>query len=303
MNLRSIAYKKYLEAAIEAISQYIVSGIFQGAVYALIAVGIAIVFKATKVFNFAQGHLLMMGILLSYIFIHQFGIWIAIPLTIVCAIGIGYIIERVALRPLIGQSIISALLMTLALAYLLDGIAIIFWGTRIMPYPQWFPEQKFPFLAIEVSSGYVWTILIAVIIFIGLAFFYHRSKMGKSMRATAESHQVSQSLGIKVTNIFSLCWILAAVIGFIMAFFFGVHVGAFRYISEWGFKAIPAVLIGGLDSIVGAIVGGLLVGILEVIATVYLGAAIGNIFPFIILLIVIIIKPYGLFGQVEVARV
>jgi len=272
-------------------------------VYALIAVGIVIIFKATKVFNFAQGHLLMMGVLLSLIFINNFGIWIAIPLTIVCAVGIGWVVERVALRPLIGQSIISALLMTLAVAYLLDGIATIFWGSKIVPYPMWFPEQKFPFGAIEVSSAYVWTILVATAIFVGLAFFYRRSMMGKAMRATADSHQVSQSLGIKVTKIFSLCWIMAAVIAFIMALFFGVHVGAFRYLSEWGFKAIPAVLVGGLDSILGAIIGGLLVGVLEVIATAYLGAAIGNIFPFIVLLIVIIVRPHGLFGQVEVARV
>lgn len=295
---------------IEAISQYIVSGIFQGSVYALIAVGIVLIYKATKVFNFAQGHLMMVGVLLSFIFIHQFGIWIAIPLTIVCAIGIGYAMERLALRPLIGQSLISALLMTLALAYLLDGIATIFWGTKVLPYPQWFPKQSFPFGAIKVDSAVAWSLLSAVGVFVGLAFFYRRSRLGKSMRATAESHQVSQSLGIKVTNIFSLCWILAAVIGFIMAFTFGVHVGAFRYISDWGFKAIPAVLVGGLDSIIGAIVGGLLVGVLEVVATAYFsimwgsaGTALGNVFPFIVLLIVIIVKPHGLFGQVEIVRV
>jgi branched-chain amino acid transport system permease protein len=127
--------------------------------------------------------------------------------------------------------------------------------------------------------------------------------MGKKTRATAEDHQVSQSLGIKVKRIFSLCWMMSTVIAFIMAFFFGVHVGAFRYLSDWGWKAIPVVLVGGLDSVRGAVIGGLLVGTLEVIATAYLGAAIGNIFPFIILLLVIIVKPHGLFGQVEIGRV
>jgi len=127
--------------------------------------------------------------------------------------------------------------------------------------------------------------------------------MGKAMRATADSHQVSQSLGIKVTRIFSLSWIIAAVIAFVLAMFFGVHVGAFRYLSEWGFRAIPAVLIGGMESILGAVVGGLLVGVLEVIATAYLGAFVGTMFPFIILLIVIIVKPHGLFGQAEIVRV
>lgn len=245
----------------------------------------------------------MMGVLLSVIFLNNFGVRIAIPLAIGCAFGIGWVLERGILRPLIGQPIISALLMTLAVAYLLDGVATIFWGTKIVPYPQWYPEQSFPFMAIRVSSGMVWTILVATGIFVALAFFYRRSMMGKAMRATAESHQVSQSLGIKVTRIFSLCWIMAAVIAFIMAFFFGVHVGAFRYLSEWGFKAIPAVLIGGLDSILGALVGGLLVGVLEVIATAYLGAYVGSMFPFIILLIVIIVRPHGFFGQAEIVRV
>jgi len=272
-------------------------------IYGLIAVGIVIIFKATKVFNFAQGHLLMMGVLLSLMFINRFHIGIAIPLVIACAIGIGWVLERGILRPLIGQPLISALLMTLAIAYLLDGVATIFWGTKIVPYPQWYPEQSFPFMAIQVSSGIVWTILVAAGIFVALAFFYRRSLMGKTMRATADSHQVSQSLGIKVTRIFSLCWIMAAVIAFIMALFFGVHVGAFRYLSEWGFRAIPAVLIGGMESILGALIGGLLVGVLEVIATAYLGAFIGSMFPFIILLIVIIVKPHGLFGQPEIVRV
>lgn len=287
----------------EAITQYFVSGIFQGSIYALIAVGIVVIFKATRVFNFAQGHLLMVGVLLTYMLIGKLGIWISIPLAIACGIGIGYLVERLMLRPLIGQSIVSALLMTLAVAYLLDGVATIFWGTKILPYPQWYPEQFFPFGPIKVSSGYVWSIVIAILIFVALAFFYRRSRMGKAMRATADSHQVSQSLGIKVNKVFSLCWIMAAVIAFIMAFFFGVHVGAFRYLSEWGFMAIPAVLVGGLDSIRGALIGGLLVGVLEVIATGYLGAFIGSMFPFIILLIVIIVRPHGLFGQVEIVRV
>ena len=287
----------------EAITQYFVSGIFQGSIYALIAVGIVVIFKATRVFNFAQGHLLMVGVLLTYVLIGKLGIWISIPVAIACSIGIGYLVERLMLRPLIGQPIVSALLMTLAVAYLLDGVATIFWGTKILPYPRWYPEQFFPFGPIKVSSGYVWSIVITAIVFVALAFFYRRSRMGKAMRATADSHQVSQSLGIKVTKVFSLCWIMAAVIGFTMAFFFGVHVGAFRYLSEWGFMAIPAVLVGGLDSIRGALIGGLLVGVLEVIATGYLGAFIGSMFPFIILLIVIIVRPHGLFGQAEIVRV
>ena len=287
----------------EALTQYAVSGVFQGSVYALIAVGIVIIFKATKVFNFAQGHLLMMGVLLSLIFINSFNIFIAIPLAIGCAVGIGYVMERVALRTLIGQSTVSGLLMTLALAYMLDGVASIFWGSKVVPYPQWYPEQSFAIGGIEVSSGVLWSILATVGIFIALAFFYRRSLMGKAMRATADSHQVAQSLGIKVTRISSLCWILAAVIAFVLAFFFGVRVGAFRYLSEWGFKAIPAVLVGGLDSIVGALIGGILVGVLEVVGTVYLGAYVGSMFPFIVLLIVIIVKPHGLFGQAEIARV
>jgi branched-chain amino acid transport system permease protein len=287
----------------EAITQYFVSGIFQGSVYALIAVGMVVIFKATRVFNFAQGHLLMVGVLLTFVFINKFGIWISIPLALACAIVLGYLIERLTLRPLIGQSIVSALMMTLALAYLLDGIATIFWGSKIYRYPHWFPSQSFPFGPIKVSSAVVWSVLISAVVLVALALFYSLSRMGKKTRATAEDHQVSQSLGIKVKRIFSLCWMMSTVIAFIMAFFFGVHVGAFRYLSDWGWKAIPVVLVGGLDSVRGAVIGGLLVGTLEVIATAYLGAAIGNIFPFIILLLVIIVKPHGLFGQVEIGRV
>ena len=160
-------------------TQYIVSGIFQGSIYSLIAVGIVVIFKATRVFNFAQGHLLMVGVLLSYVLIGKLGIWIAIPLTIACGIAIGYLLERLTLRPLIGQSITSALLMTLALAYLLDGIATIFWGTKIVPYPQWYPEQFFPLGPINVSSGIVWSIVMTTVVFIALAFFLQPKQNGK----------------------------------------------------------------------------------------------------------------------------
>ncbi|HEX76576.1 MAG TPA: branched-chain amino acid ABC transporter permease [Dehalococcoidia bacterium] len=287
----------------EVLPQFIVSGIFLGAVYGVISLGYVLIYKATHVFNFSQGYFLMLGVLLSFIFMEYLPVLIAILLALAVGAAMGFIIHRLAVRPLIGQPLISALLMTLGLAYALQGLAIVFWGTKVRPYPHWFPVEEFDLGVIAISSPVLWGIVATAAIFVAVGLFYQRSKMGKGMRATAEDHQVAQSLGIKVDRVFTFSWVLAALLMFIGALFFGVQGGAFHGLSEWGWKAIPAVLVGGLDSLKGAIVGALLVGTLEAMATGYLGVAIGNIMPFIVLLLVLIIKPYGIFGEVRIERV
>ena len=290
----------------EALLQFIISGIFLGAVYALICLGIVVIYKATHVFNFSQGYIVMLGVLLSFICINRFPVLIAIPLALVVAVIVGLLLNRLALRPLTGQPFLSALLMTLAIAYALQGLAIVFWGPKVRPYPQWFPVEILDLGIINISSPVLWGILATAAIFVAVGLFYQRSKMGKAMRATAEDHQVAQSLGIKVDRVFTLSWVLAAVLAFIGALFFGVQAGAFHGLSQWGWKAIPACFVGGLDSLKGAIVGGLLVGTLEAMATGYsIGGGIvpGGIVPFVILLLVLIIRPYGIFGEVRIERV
>ena len=282
---------------------FLMSGIFLGAIYAIISLGIVIIYKSTKVFNFAQGHLLMVAALLGASLTQRFGLIGGFVLTVVGISVVGLLLERLTLRPLIGQPLIAALLMTIALGYLLEGGALILWGEGLYKYPALFPSTPFTISSITVSQEVAWAFVVVAVSFGVFVLFYQRTLLGKAMRATAEDHEVSQSMGIRVTNIFSVSWLIAALLAFVSSVFLGSLSGAHYLNSHLGLKAIPAVLVGGLDSIVGAIIGGMIVGLLESLVTGYLSAEFGEVVPFIVLLVVLLVKPYGLFGLVRIERI
>jgi len=282
---------------------FLMSGVFLGAIYGIIGLGIVIIYKSTKVFNFAQGHLLMVASLLAASTAGRFGIIIALIITIVGTTVIALILERLTLRPLIGQPLIAALLMTIALSYLLEGGALIIWGEGLYKYPPLFPHEALMVAGLAVQQQVVWAFILVAACFTAFVLFYRRTLLGKAMRATAEDHQASQSMGIRVTQIFSVSWAIAAALAFVASIFLGSLSGAHYMNSHLGLKAIPAVLVGGLDSIAGAIIGGLIVGVLECLVTGYLTSELGEVVPFIVLLIVLLIKPYGLFGMVRIERI
>lgn len=282
---------------------FLLSGLFLGTIYAIIALGIVIIYKSTKVFNFAQGHLMMVAVLLSATMTQRFGIAAGLLVSFVFICLISILIERLTLRPLIGQPLTAALLMTIALGFLLEGGSLISWGEGLYAYPKLFPEEAISLGLIHTRQEVLWA-FIAVIICFGLfGYFYQKTILGKAMRATAEDHQVSQSLGIRVTQIFRISWIVAAMMAFVASIFLGSLSGGHYQNSILGLRAIPAVLVGGLDSIVGAIIGGLIVGVVESLVIGYLSASLGEVIPFIVLLIVLLIKPYGLFGLVRIERI
>lgn len=282
---------------------FLMSGIFLGAIYAIISLGIVIIYKSTKVFNFAQGHLLMVAVLLGATLSPKFGLIAGLILTVIVMAIIALLLERLTLRPLIGQPLIAALLMTIALGYLLEGGALIVWGEGLHRYPPMFPTEPIMLGSLTIDQQVVWAFIVVAASFTGFVLFYQKTLLGKAMRATAEDHQASQSMGIRVTSIFSMSWIIAALLAFLASIFLGNLSGAHYLNSHLGLKAIPAVLVGGLDSIVGAIVGGLIVGLLESLVTGYFSAELGEVIPFIVLLVVLLIKPYGLFGLVRIERI
>jgi branched-chain amino acid transport system permease protein len=282
---------------------FTLSGIFLGAIYSIIALGIVIIYKSTKVFNFAQGHLLMVSVLLAATLCQRFGLIIGMFLTAGATALIAILLERLTLRPLIGQPLIAALLMTIALGYLLEGGALMVWGEGLYKYPSLFPEEAIMMGSIAIEQQVVWAFAVIAVGFTAFMLFYQKAVLGKAMRATAEDHQVSQSMGIRVTHIFSISWVIAAILAYAASVFLGSLSGGHYLNSHLGLKAIPAVLVGGLDSITGAIVGGFIVGLLESLVTGYLSGELGEVVPFIVLLIVLLIKPYGLFGMVRIERI
>ena len=284
-------------------SYFFISGVFLGAIYSIIALGIVIIYKSTKVFNFAQGHLLMVAVLLGATLCERFGILLGLVLAVAATVLIAMLLERLTLRPLIGQPLIAALLMTIALGYLIEGGSLMVWGEGLYKYPPLFPEKAVMVSTIAIDQQVIWAFVVLAVSFSAFIFFYRRTVLGKAMRATAEDHQVSQSMGIRVTLIFSISWIIAAVLAFAASMFLGSLSGGHYLNSQLGLKAIPAVLVGGLDSVTGAIVGGFIVGLLESLVTGYLSGELGEVVPFIVLLIVLLIKPYGLFGLVRIERI
>ncbi len=282
---------------------FVLSGIFLGAIYSIIALGIVIIYKSTKVFNFAQGHLLMVAVLLGASTSAKLGIIGGMAVSVAATALIALLLERLTLRPLIGQPLIAALLMTIALGYLLEGGALMVWGEGLYRYPDLFPTEAISIGSLMIEQHVIWAFVVVALGFTAFALFYQKAVLGKAMRATAEDHQVSQSMGIRVTHIFSISWVIAAILAYAASIFLGSLSGGHYLNSSLGLKAIPAVLVGGLDSITGAIVGGFIVGLLESLVTGYLSAELGEVIPFIVLLIVLLIKPYGLFGLVRIERI
>jgi branched-chain amino acid transport system permease protein len=282
---------------------FLLSGVYLGALYSIIALGIVIIYKSTKVFNFAQGHLLMVAVLLGASISTKFGIIGVMIVSVAITALIALLLERLTLRPLIGQPLIAALLMTIALGYLLEGGALMVWGEGLYKYPDLFPTEAISIGTLMIEQHVIWAFVVVALCFTAFALFYQKAVLGKAMRATAEDHQISQSMGIRVTHIFSISWVIAAILAYAASIFLGSLSGGHYLNSSLGLKAIPAVLVGGLDSITGAIVGGFIVGLLESLVTGYLSAELGEVIPFIVLLIVLLIKPYGLFGLVRIERI
>jgi branched-chain amino acid transport system permease protein len=282
--------------------QFIVGGLFLGGMYTLIALGIVIIYKSTRVFNFAQGWMVTLGAFMLVTLVEKFGVVIGVIGGIAFGALIGIVIERLLMRPLIGQPLIAALLLTIMLAHVIEGINILIWGTFGYEMPVNLPGQSIKFAGVVVSHALLWGIGVAVVAFAAFSLFYWRTLMGRVMRGTAEDHQVAQSLGLPVKGVFSLSWVLAGFLSIIAGLFLGVVSGVHYIMYSSLLGAIAVVLLGGIDSIVGAIVGGMILGVLQSLVTGYLNPALADVIPYIVLLLILIIKPYGLFGLVRIER-
>jgi branched-chain amino acid transport system permease protein len=290
--------------------QLLVTGFALGMIYALIAIGLVIILKCSEVFNIAQGHFVMIGGYLGFTFLVPLGlpIWAAFALAIGVAIIMGLLIERLTLRPLIGQPVLAILMMTIALSTVLEGIATLIWGGEYKTYHGVLPTVSLKLGEISMPSESLIGLSVSVIIILALMFLFKFTKIGLAMRATAEDLQVVQSLGIKATTVYAVSWAIAAVVGVIGGILLGGVSGVMIPLSQIGLKAFAVVLLGGVNSFGGAILAGIIVGILENIAAGYLdpilfGGGLANVFPFIIMIIVLIIRPYGLFGLVRIERI
>ncbi|HVR06546.1 MAG TPA: branched-chain amino acid ABC transporter permease [Thermoanaerobaculia bacterium] len=290
--------------------QLVINGLVVGSIYALVAMGFVIIYKSTSVLNFAQGEFLLLGAYVSLALATRYHVpfYATVLLTLGFAVVLGLAIERLILRPMIGEPVVSVIMVTLGLSSILRAVVQGIWGTDTRPYPEIFPSAPVMLGPVPVSRAYAWSVGCVVVLLVLFTLFFKYSRFGIAMRATAFSQQVALSMGIPVRHIFALAWAIAAVVSAIGGILLGaVRTGVDQSLALIGLKVLPVVILGGLDSILGAIVGGLLIGVLENLAGGYLdpvfGGGVKEVAPFVILVSILMVKPYGLFGKVRIERV
>jgi branched-chain amino acid transport system permease protein len=290
--------------------QLVVTGFALGMIYALIAIGFVIILKCSEAFNIAQGHFVLIGGYLGYTFLVTLSlpIWAALGLAIATAVVMGLLIERLTLRPLVGQPILATIMVTIALATILGGLATLIWGAEYKAYHGLLPTITLKVGTISIPSESLIGLIVSTVTVVILMLFFRYTKIGLAMRATAEDLQVVQSVGIKATTVYAVSWAIASVVGVIGGILLGGVSGANMELAEVGLKAFAVVLLGGVNSIGGAIVGGIILGMLENVAAGYLdpllpGGGLAKVFPFFVMIIVLIFRPYGLFGLVRIERI
>jgi len=289
--------------------QFIITGLSVGMVYSLIALGFVLIWKSSSVANLALGQIVLISSWFTYSMLVQAQLpaYIAFPMVILFALFLGWVIERFALRPLIAQPILSLIAVTLGIGYFIEGIITFIWPWSVDALPRLFPREVIHIGPAVISQEYAWVIVICLIVFILLNLFFRYHRMGIAMRATADDQMAVQACGIPVTRVFSTSWMFACVVAAIGGVLISSIGGITHGLVETGLKSFSVVILGGLDSFGGAIVAGPIIGLAESLGggylTPYLWGGVRDIIPFIIIIIVMVIKPYGLFGEERIERI
>src|SRR5436309_2898242 len=290
--------------------QLVITGIAVGGVYALIALGFVLIYKASAVVNFGPGELVLFGAYIAWATIlhMHFPLYVAFPVTLAVAVLLGLVIERGVLRPLIGEPIISVIMVTFGVASVIRGVLNMSWGSDTRPFPALFSSQPFQLGPVPVSPVHLWSFVTVMFLLAAFSLFFKFSLIGTAMRATADNQQVAQSLGVSVKGVFALSWCIATVVSALGGIILGsVRGGVDFSLADYGLKVFPVVILGGLDSVAGVIVSGVIIGVLENLSGGYLdpifGGGVKEVAPFVVLVLILMIRPYGLFGKKDVERV
>ncbi len=303
-------------------SETLISGLMAGVMYALVALGFVLIFKASGVFNFAQGVLCLFAALALYDFISEDGwvyqlfgfalpVWLGILLTIGVMIAVAWLIERLVLRHLVNQDPIILFMATIGLAYVLEGVGDILFGSDVKPLDIGIPQGASDYLLdhhnlyiekLEVVAAVTAAVLVAV-----LATFFQKTRIGRALRAVADDHQAALSVGISLNTIWVIVWSVAGIVALVAGIMWGSKSGVQFSLSLIALKALPVLILGGFTSVPGAIVGGLIIGVGEKVAEIYagplVGGAIENWFAYMLALVFLLFRPQGLFGERIIERV
>lgn len=290
--------------------QLLLNGIIVGTLYGVVAMCFVLIYKASQVVNFAQGEFLLIGAWVCWWLLTKYQlpfVW-GFLVTLAFMTIFGALLQVVLLRPLIGEPVIAVIMVTIALSIVFQALMKWMFGVFAQPFPPIFERPSVTIFNLEVKTAYVLSMIVSVIVMAGFAYFFKVTRLGLAMRATAYDQQVAQSLGISIRQVFMLSWAISALVSGIAGVVVGMVNGVSSALSFFGIKVFPAVILGGLDSIVGGVIGGTIIGVLENLAH-YVDSQFlhwGNMFeiaPFYVLLIILMIKPYGLFGTRDIERV
>lgn len=287
----------------------LVNGVLIGLMYALIALGFVLVYKATDAINFAQGEFVMLAgfIIAGMLVLAGAPFWVSAAVGVVAMVAFGFGLERIVLRPLIGRPIIAVIMATIGLAAVLRGAAPLFLGaeTRALSLP--ISDEPIAIGSITLPPVQLVGALLSLAFLGAFTWFFMKSRMGIAMRAVADNQQVAMAMGIHVERYFAIAWAMAGVVSALGGLAWGALIGVDIQLALIGLKVFPVVILGGLDSILGAIVGGLIVGIVENIAAGYLDPLVGggtkDFAPYVLMIVMLMIRPYGIFGKRRIERV
>ena len=300
--------------------EVLIGGLMAGVLYSLVALGFVLIFKASGVFNFAQGAMVLFAALAVARLGERMPIWAALVFAVVIMVVLAIVVERVVLRPLVNQEAVTLLMATLGITYFLYGFGQSIWGSDIYEINLGIPREPVMVLdkvfegGVLVNRDDVAAAITAVLLVAALAVFFRRTATGRALRAVADDHQAAQSIGIPLQRIWVIVWSVAGIVAIVGGVVWGGKLGVQFSISQVALKALPVVILGGFESIPGAIVGGLIIGVGEKMAEVFLGpplvkafdlagGGIENWFAYVLALLFLLVRPEGLFGERRIDRV
>ncbi len=294
----------------ELFFQLLMNGLIVGALYGVVAMCFVLIYKSTQVINFAQGDFLVLGawICLHFILEWQMPFVVSFLFSLIFMGFFGLVIQMVILRPLIGDPIISVIMVTIGLSTVMQALMNWIFGNSAVNFPKVFDIQQITIAGLQIESAYLMSLALSLLIMALFYVFFRFSRHGLAMRATAYNQQVAQSLGISVKAVFAMAWAIAGVVSALAGIVIGMVNSVSNSMSVIGLKVFPSAIVGGLDSIVGAVVGGIIIGILENMGEFVDGQYlhIGNLYsvaPFYALILILMIRPYGLFGSHDIERI
>ncbi|MBB5150444.1 MULTISPECIES: branched-chain amino acid ABC transporter permease [Ureibacillus] len=289
--------------------QMLINGIVVGSIYGLVALGFVLIYRASGALNLANGEFVLFGPYVCLVIMTALNVpfLVAFIGTLLFSAFLGLVVERLVIRQLQNAPTISVIMATLGLSSLLAGAVHIIWGHTTRTFPPVFPQTPLNIGGIIITPVYLWSFIIVMILLVIFSIFFKYSKIGLAMRAVADDRQAALSMGMSVKFVLAMTWMIASMVAAIGGILLGNINGVSPTMSAIGLTVLPVVILGGLDSVMGAIIGGFLIGIIQNLAGGYLDPLVGgglkDVVPFIVVLLILMLKPHGLFGSRGIERV